>query len=193
MHLDLLNVTKAADELLAVTESPRKRRILLNFRRHALLEVSGRWREILVPSMTVRQPVYRIDDAGTTMVLDGKAAVAGFYHEVAEAGLTVFGPLEEQVMVTENTYAAESTFAQITPGGKLAEGHEEVDDLDAHYLFIHDIAMFWSYTDDGLLIGERIYEATSTRRVVMLAPEHVITPAQAAATLAPLIDAHPPA
>jgi hypothetical protein len=72
--------------------------------------------------MTVRHPVYRIDDAGTTMVLDGMAAVAGFYREVAEAGLTVFGPLAERVMVTESTYAAESTFAQIIPGPEARRG-----------------------------------------------------------------------
>jgi hypothetical protein len=49
-------------------------------------------------------------------VLDGMASVAGFYRETADAGLTVFGPLEEQVMVSERSYAAESTFAQIVPG-----------------------------------------------------------------------------
>jgi hypothetical protein len=190
MRLDLADITKAVDALLTVTESPRQRRILLNFRRHALLEVSGRWREILVPSMTVRDPRYRIDDRGVSTVFDGMAAVAGFYAAVAAAGLTVFGPLSEQVMVSDSAYAAESVFGQIMPGRLLVEEFD-VHDPDAHYLFVHEIAMFWPYTDDGLLVGEHIYEVPGSRRVYPLHSDDVITPAQAAAALAPLIDDEP--
>ncbi len=189
MKLELANITKAVDELLAVSESPRQRRILLNFRRHAMLEVAGRWREILVPSMTVPHPVYRVDDDGMTTVFDGLDAVAGFYRNVAEAGLTVFGPLDEQATVSDSMYSAESVFAQITPGRVLAERGEDIDDPDAHYLLVHEIAMFWPYTDDGILIGEHIYEASGSRRIYKMDPADVVSPQQAAAVLAPLIDA----
>ena len=54
---DVRDVVKAPDELLARTDNPRHRAILTNFRRHALLEVAGRWPEILTPQMMVDTPV----------------------------------------------------------------------------------------------------------------------------------------
>jgi hypothetical protein len=49
--------------------------------------------------------------------------------------------------------------------------------------------MFWPYTQDGRLIGEHIYEASGSRRIYKMDPADVISPEQAAAVLAPLIDA----
>lgn len=40
--------------------------------------------------------------------------------------------------------------------------------------------------------GEHIYEVSGSRRIHLLAPDDVITPAQAAAALAPLVDAGGP-
>jgi hypothetical protein len=58
--LDITMLTRAADETLAVTENPRHRQILENYRRHAILETTGRWQEIFTPEMTVEHPVYRV-------------------------------------------------------------------------------------------------------------------------------------
>ena len=49
--------------LLRTVEDPRHRAILSNYRRHALLEVSGRYEEILTPAMTISNPVYRLTEA----------------------------------------------------------------------------------------------------------------------------------
>jgi hypothetical protein len=38
---EITRITAATDELLRTTENPRHRAILSNYRRHALLEVSG--------------------------------------------------------------------------------------------------------------------------------------------------------
>jgi hypothetical protein len=186
--LDVLNVPKAADALLGRLENPRHRAIVANFRRHALLEVSGRWREILTPEMTVAHPVYRIVDNGQTLVFDGIEEVRGFYRGMTEAGLNVFGPIEERLAVDDWGLAAEALFAQIMPGHVLVAQGEDVDDPDAHYLFSHRISMAWPYDDDAKLIGENVYEDPSTRTIEKLDPADVVTPQQAAALLAPLLE-----
>src|SRR5512140_1792720 len=107
---DVRDVAKMPDELLARTDNPRHRAILRNFRRHALLEVAGRWQEILTPQMMVDCPVYRINENGRSVHLSGLEAIAGFYKDIADRGLHVFGPIEEQMAVADWGLAIESLF-----------------------------------------------------------------------------------
>src|SRR5215813_12588695 len=96
-----LNVCAAPDELLRGTENPRHRAMIKNFRRHAMLEVAGRWREILLPGMLVAEPVYRIFDGGQGLVLSGREQIGAFYEAFTASGATVFGPLEERIAVAD--------------------------------------------------------------------------------------------
>jgi hypothetical protein len=188
---DVRNVVKAPDELLARTENPRHRAILLNFRRHALLEVAGRWREILTPQMMVERPVYRINENGRSLHLSGMGSIAAFYQDIADRGLNVFGPIEEAVLVSDWGLAIESLFGNYVPGHVLAEQGEDIDDLDAPYQLTHYMASFWPYSEDGRLIGEHIYEDTASRTIHQLDPGQVVTPAQAAELLSPMLDLAP--
>jgi len=188
---DVRDVVKAPDELLARTENPRHRAILLNFRRHALLEVSGRWREILTPELTVEQPFYRINENGRSLHLFGVPEVAAFYQDVADRGLNVFGPIEEDVFVSDRGLAIESLFGNYVPGHVLAEQGEDVDDPQAWYQLTHYVASFWPYGDDCRLLGEHVYEDAGSRALHKLDPADVVTPALAAELLAPLLDATP--
>ncbi len=52
------------DDLIDTLENPRHRKILINYRRHGLLEVSGRYEELLAPNMTVPHPHYRLFEGG---------------------------------------------------------------------------------------------------------------------------------
>ncbi len=183
------DVVKAPDELLARTDNPRHRAILRNFRRHALLEVSGRWREILTPKMMVDHPVYRINENGRSIHLSGMAAIGNFYQDIADRGLNVFGPIEDQIMVSDWGLAIESLFGNHLPGHVLLEQGEDIDDPDAHYQLTHYVASFWPYDEDCRLIGEHIYEDAASRTIHRLEPHQVVTPAQAAQILTPLLDA----
>jgi hypothetical protein len=71
--LDLLTVPRQIDALIERTGNPRHRAILRNYRRHVLLELAGRWPEILTPEMTVARPVYRSVTGSRTTVYDGPA------------------------------------------------------------------------------------------------------------------------
>jgi len=185
---DVRDVVKAPDELLTRTENPRHRAILTNFRRHALLEVAGRWREILTPQMMVDTPVYRINENGRSTHLSGTAAIGTFYQDIADRGLNVFGPISEQVFVSDWGLAIESLFGNYLPGHVLAEQGEDIDDPDAYYQLTHHMASFWPYSEDCRLIGEHIYEDAASRTIHKLEPHQVVTPAQAAALLGPLLD-----
>ena len=189
---DILNVVSQPDALLAVTENPRHRAILLNFRRHALLEVSGLWEQILVPEMTVAEPVYRINEMGTSVRLEGRDEVAAFYKGITDAGLNVFGPIEESMAVADWGLAIESLFGNYVPGHVLREQGEEIDDPDAWYQLTHYFASFWPYNEDCLLMGEHIYEDMGSRSVRKLDADEVVTPSQARALLAPLLASPPP-
>jgi hypothetical protein len=188
---NVTDVTKATDELLKATENPRHRKILKNFRRHAMLEVAGRWPEILVPEMTVPHPVYRIYEAGKLMILDGMNDVRNFYRTMAESGANVFGPIEEVVMVSDWGLAIESYFGGHVKGSALIAMGEDVDDPDAYYNVTRWIASFWPYNEDCILIGEHIYENFGSREITKLDPEDVITPEMARKILDPLLDMPP--
>lgn len=190
---DVRNVVKEPDALLAVTENPRHRAILLNFRRHALLEVSGLWEQILVPDMMVDDPFYRLNENGNSLHLRGMTEVGDFYRGITEAGLNVFGPISENIAVADWGLAIESYFGNFVTGSALLEQGEDIDDPDAHYQLTHYMASFWPYDEDCRLVGEHIYEDSGSRTIVKMDPADVVSPAMARTALAPLLASPPPA
>ncbi|MEU3342666.1 hypothetical protein [Streptomyces sp. NPDC006668] len=188
---DVRNAVKEPDRLLAETENPRHRAILLNFRRHALLELCGRWQEILQPDMVVDEPFYRVNENGASLHLRGKEEIGRFYAGMVDARLNVFGPISERIAVADWGLAIESYFGNHMPGWVLAEQGEDIDDPDAFYQLTHYMASFWPYDADARLIGEHIYEDTGSRRIEKLDPADVITPERSRELLAPLLEAQP--
>jgi hypothetical protein len=72
--------------------------------------------------------------------------------------------------------------------GRLLMDVEDIDDPDATYVIKHILAFHWPYDEDGLLIGEHVYEDVASRQVEKVAPEDVITPARARELLAPQLE-----
>jgi hypothetical protein len=182
-----VNDTMAVDRMLEVIDDPRHRQILENYRRHGLLEISGRWPEIFDPQMTVEHPVYRINEGGRSMVLDGREQVQEFYRELSDAGACVMFLEDEKIAVADWGFASESIFNQIAPGRFLIESGAEVDDPEASYVIRRRIAMLWHYDERARMIGEHVYEDAASREIIKLAPEDVVTPEQVREALAPLI------
>ncbi len=184
---DLINITAATDALLRTTENPRHRAILSNYRRHALLEVSGRYEEILTPEMTIAEPVYRLTEGPHTLVLDGYQAVHDFYAGLSAVGAIVMGPVDEEIVVADWGFASECMFHHLMPGRLLMDS-EDIDDPEATYVVKHILAFHWPYDDQQRLIGEHVYEDTASRVVEKVDPAAVITPAQARELLAPQLE-----
>ena len=92
MKHDIRKLTKGVDEALARTDNPLHRAILLNYRRHQILEVSGRYEEIFVPEMTVEEPEYVIfggfNKAGEVR-LKGWDTIKNHYKGIVERNVSV--------------------------------------------------------------------------------------------------------
>lgn len=177
------------DALLARTANPLHRKILINWRKHACLEIMGRYQDLVAPDMTVPHPVYRLHSETGTTVLDGMDAVVGFYQQLTESGASVMGMTDDKLAVNDWGFAIESKFLHFYPGKVLAAGGVDIDDEEATYLARYPQVMVWSYTSDGLMIGEHIYNGGRT--ITKLAPEDVITPAEAVQILTPVLAATP--
>ncbi len=186
---DVKDVPAAVDAQLAVVENPRHRHILKNYRRHALLEVSGLWQDILTPTMMVEHPVYRITERGKTLVCDGMPALREFYGAVAAGGGNVFGALEEHVAVSDHGLFTEALFAQVVRGTDPSLAGEDVDP-DGYYQVSHRIGACWPY-HRGRLVGEHIYEDSESWVVEEVDASALTSPAEARRILAPFLEQSP--
>ena len=181
----------SVDALLQETENPQHRAILLNYRAHGLLEVSSRHRDLMSPDMMVEHPIYRMNDNGQSFVLDGREQVTSFYEGLEASGAIVLWPVEQIVAVADWGFASEARFRHFVPGAMLAAEGADIDDPAATYLLSHTYSMVWHYDENALLIGEHVYEDASSRELSKPEPSDVITPADAARLLAPVL-ANPP-
>ncbi|MFI0374447.1 hypothetical protein ACH35V_41870 [Actinomadura sp. 1N219] len=182
-------ITAGVDAALAVVDDPKHRHMLKNYRRHALLEVSGFWEDILIPAMIVDHPVYRLTERGKTLVCDGMAEVRKFYAEIVGGGMNVFGALEEEVAVSDYGIFIEAVFAQIVRGDAAALAGEGTDP-DGTYQISHRFAAAWPYRD-GRLVGEFIYDDTGSWRVDEVERSALLSPADARKALAPYLEQSP--
>jgi hypothetical protein len=188
-RFDVTHWPLRVEEYLRRTENPLHRAMLKNYYRHLLLELSGYWDRIIVPELTVDEPVYRVADHGSVAVLKGKEAVENFYRETYEARVNVMGARTMNMCVEDFGVVTEAYWAHVVPGQYLVDqGHDTEADVDAHYLMNYHIFQVFAYTTDAKLIGERIYADSASYSYERLAPEDVVTPEDARAALAPLLE-----
>ncbi|AZG44152.1 hypothetical protein [Gordonia insulae] len=206
---ELVHMMDDIDTIIESTTNPVHRAILVNYRRHGLLEVSGRYDELLAADMTVRHPHYRIFEGGNGVILDGLDQVREFYRTLAEMDMLVMWTGRQKMAVADWGFAGEAEFSQFVPGrmlgdnvfGALAEdgdgaGSEETSagsgyDPDAYYLVRRTLAFVWPYDDAVRMIGEHVYEDASSKVISKVSTTDVITGARAAELLAPIIDKYP--
>ncbi|MGW6742884.1 hypothetical protein ACWGDX_19535 [Streptomyces sp. NPDC055025] len=185
---DVTYLPAGIEELLAETDIPLHRAILKNYLRHAVLEISGHWDQILVPELTVPEPVYRVAERGTVHVLTGHAEVEGFYRQVAESGTNVMAARALNICVGHFGVVTEAVWNHMTPGSALTAAEVDFEiDPDAHYLIQHTIMQNFAYTLDAKLIGERVYDDPASYSYRKLDAAEVVTPEQARAQLAPFL------
>src|SRR5262245_55920540 len=109
--LDVTKTMAEAERMLRELDNPRHRRIISNYRRHALAEISGNWQLIFDPEMTVDDPQYdlvmpRIDEP----VRFHGEAVRARYERVASIGRNVCVFTEENLAVGDRGFGHEAMF-----------------------------------------------------------------------------------
>jgi hypothetical protein len=116
---DIAITISAADRLLETLTDPLHRRIIENYRRHAILEVCGAWEDIFAPDMTVEVPEYYFNMS----FMDGVRAVGdevrAIYQSLAETQTTVMLVEDERLMVSDWGFASDSYFSTYQRGRDL--------------------------------------------------------------------------
>src|SRR5260370_943251 len=206
---DVTETNVAIDELMKSTVNPRHRFLLLAYYRHRYLEIAGRYEEIFAPDMTVEQPVYHVHAAGNKVKLVGQDAVKSLYRMWSETNQNIFYAENEQVAVADNFVASTSRLLQQVSGksltfnkamsylpgflsapivAKVLSMRNLTPDENSVYRCSNYIEMIWPYDDWGRMIGENVWEPDPEKaEIVKLDPSDVLTTAQAAEKLNPLI------
>jgi hypothetical protein len=187
-NFDVTYLPHKIEELIEQTKKPLHRAILKNYLRHALLEISGYWDQILLPELTVPEPIYRIAERGQVHVLVGQAAVKSFYQLVSETRTNVMAARTLNMCVGDFGVVTEAVWSHMTPAAMIQPGEvEAVSHPEAYYLISHNIMQNFAYTQDAKLIGERVYDDPASYQYEKLEPSDVVTPEMARAQLGPFL------
>jgi len=209
LNLDITKSNLGIDKLLAVTTNPRHQYILMNYSRHRYLEFSGRYDEVLAEDMIVDNPVYNLHALGFNTTISGKDNVRNLYSFWAETNQCIFYGENEQVAVADNFVASTVMAHQQVWGGsilsskalgllpkglsselllKMLEIKGMKAEPDCMYLYSNFEETIWPYDDRCRLMREDVMEPDPSAAVITkLDPADVLTTAQAAQLLAPLI------
>jgi hypothetical protein len=191
MKYDIRLLTKAADDLLRTVTNPRHRKILINYRRHAILEVCGRYDEILAEDLTIANPDYLMYVGGAPIRYDGHDRVKALYGSMVQTNICVMMFENEVLRVDDNGFSTRVTFHIFMPAaialhfGAPIEAHQ----LDEMVIQTTDRIMVWDYDEDGRLKGENIWVGGGSFRICP--PEDVISIEDCNQILMPLIDRVP--
>lgn len=183
---DISNNARAQDALLETLQNPRHRRIIENYRRHALLEVGGDYEPIFDPDMTVEVPRYKIrwaESDGSEIVGDD---VREMYRQMAGTGANVIVVTDEEIAVCDSGFFSRADFTQFFQGGVVREMGYDAEDPDAWYAVTNYVVAFWPYDEQCRMIGET-GAAIGPPRIEKIQAEDVVTPEQARAALLPLV------
>lgn len=184
---DMATMVEAADRLLETLTDPLHRQIIENYRRHALLEVVGRWEEIFAPDMTVEHPEYYLDIWG----IDGQRFVGdevkAFYKDLAETDTTTILVQDEKLMVADWGFASEAMFHTYLRGHHLESKGISGYDPDGFYIDRQEFLMIWPYDERGRMIGEKVHGNKSTREIVEVPEEDFNTNEDARERMEPLL------
>ena len=185
---DIAVTISAADRLLESTTNPLHRQILENYRRHAILEVCGEWKDIFVPEMTVEYPVYYFNVTGFAgNKAEGPEEVQAIYRMLAETGAGVQVVEDERLMVSDWGFASESTFNSYYRGSTLIEVGVPVDDPDGYFIMRQKYVMLWPYDERGRMIGEQVFENKAFYELIQITQEDFLTIEDARARLLPML------
>lgn len=190
--LDITTLTRAADEALTRVENPLHRQILENYRRHAILEVVGRWQEIFTPEMTVEHPVYHVTGGGRSLTLDGYEQVTSFYRALEHSQTTVMVLQDEQLAVADWGFASEAWFNSYVSGAVALALHRAGAggfdaDPEAFYLQRRLLMTHWPYDPRGRMIGEHVMVHDDLTTITEIPQEEFVTLQEAQEKLTPLL------
>ena len=182
--LDITTQTRGIDRFLETVDNPLHRRILANYRRHAIFEITGNKEKIFTADMTVEHPRYYLNVNGMSLTLDGRDQVLTFYSSLEERQATVMVVEDEQLAVSDWGFASEAWFNSYTPGTLVPDGWDA--DPNKLYILRQYLAMHWPYDERGRMRGEHVYEHADLAELTEVGEDEYITLSEAREKLLPL-------
>lgn len=197
---DLTSWPREIDIVLEHTENPRHRALLLNMREHLLLELSGRWREVLVPRLMVDEPAFHLALPDSRWHVNGMQAITDFYHNLWDsdpsrsAATTIVHEMEpgHELAVSDWRVMGASLVANQRWGHELADSRHRNDvEPNGMYIETYHMVYIFEYGAGDLLTGENTFSGGDSF-LYEIAKEDIVTPQGAADALVPYL-ANPPA
>ena len=182
--LDITSQTKSLDAFIETLDNPLHRKIISNYRRHAIFEITGNKSKIFTSDMTVEHPVYYLNSGGQSITLDGRDQVLGFYSSLEDSEATVMVVEDEKLAVSDWGFSSEAWFNSYTPGHLVDASYNA--DPDKLYIIRRYLAMIWPYDEQGRMKGEHVYEHADLASIVEIPEDEFITLAEAREKLLPL-------
>jgi len=183
---DITVQTRRIDAYLATLENPLHRKIIENYRRHAILEITSNKDDIFAPEMAVEHPVYDVYVGGACITLEGREAVLGLYGGVQDVGSSVIVVEDEKLAVADWGFASEAMYFQYYLGSQAPAGLPA--EPDKFYIQRRRLAGIWPYDERGRMIGEHLYDFPADDDWYEISSEDFITLDEAREKLYPLLN-----
>ena len=192
MKYDITKIRTHVEGLIDKIENLHHRAILENYRMHAMLEVSGRYEEVLSPALTVEQPFYRVSTPEDGFrEYDGMDAVHDLvYKPLADGEAAVFTKEREKLAVADWGFSQEYLIHNHLSGRAAIAKGLNVANVDAFYVESRWLSAHWEYDPSARLIGEHLYYSAPVS-VKEVRKEDFLSPDNVRARLAPIIAAGP--
>lgn len=182
--LDITTQTRGIDAFLETLDKPLHRRIIENYRRHAIFEITGYKEKIFTPDMTVENPVYLFNGPVACLRLEGTEEILGYYSSLQQREATVMVIQDEKLAVADWGFASEAVFNSFMPGSCVPTWMTA--DPEKLYIYRQTTAMIWPYDERGRLIGEHVYRHSDGAELIEVGADEFITLEEAREKLTPL-------
>lgn len=178
---DPTRMARFANEELAKIAEPQRRKILINFRDHALAEALGDY-DALMATCSQKSQRYEVyadnDNEFTRNQPQSYAELVPHYKALIDANMYLMHGEPDKLIVGEDALFVEMVQHMVVPGAiaKLAFGVQEASEQGV-YLFTTRIGVVFIFDADGMGCGEHAFGgATSIERMRLLSEDEI--PAQ---------------
>lgn len=176
-RFDVANAARVANDLLPSITDPRRRKILLNFRDHALAECQGDY-DALMATCSQKSQRYETHGAAPEFAAlqpQDYEQLCGYYGALVESNMYLIHFDVEKLIVGDDELVVEGIVHQLIDG-KTCRAIHNLDDLEDDTVYqtaIRTLVIF-VFDEDGLGCGEQAYSSAMRRELLTpVAPEEV--------------------
>jgi hypothetical protein len=158
---------------LETTTNPRHRQMLQVVIDHGKAEAVGDV-DALLDSLSA-EPQYRLWSQGRDVGPKGRDEIRTFYEDFVASGSGFFESRKVRIVVDDDAIVTENVMRGIVPGTVAQRRGYAIDDVDGHYVVTNRTVIFWSFDEEGALVGEDSY-ASSDITDIQRVPDDALPP-----------------